>query len=56
MDTEYAGQVGYYDGRALGYEEHASLFDDGGPLRHAYRQGYEAGVGDYCREEIGEDE
>lgn len=37
---------GYYDGRANGNESCPDGLDDG--CRLAYRQGYDAGVMDYC--------
>lgn len=41
----YAYALGYYDGRLVGYEN--NVFEDDLD-RHSYKQGYDAGVTDYC--------
>lgn len=59
---------GYYDGRTFGNEESQNKSTDGlrlgrssshdgrdvDALRHAYRQGYDTGVTDYCEMDIEE--
>lgn len=44
-----AYSLGYYHGRAIGTDE-GSPYDPDDPLRQLYNDGYDAGVGDYCRE------
>ena len=53
MAELYAYARGYYDGRAEGSENCPFEMDD---ARAYYRQGYEAGVSDYCKENHPEDE
>jgi ribosome modulation factor len=53
MDEMYAYARGYYDGRENGVENCPFEAEN---LRLHYKQGYEAGVHDYCREAHPEDE
>jgi hypothetical protein len=47
----YAYALGYFHGRADG-ESRDCFADEADNLRHLYRRGYDAGVSDYCNEEI----
>ena len=52
-DSYYLFAIGYYDGRTKGISREDVSFDH----RYHYNAGYEAGVSDYCKEElVGEDE
>ena len=53
MDELYAFARGYYDGREIGSENCPFEVDN---IRSYYRQGYEVGVHDYCKENHPEDE
>lgn len=44
-EQAYAYALGYYDGRSKGTENNPYGNDR---LRHAYDEGYERGVADYC--------
>lgn len=48
MNVMEAYAIGYYDGRAKGYE--LNPYDQEMPERYWYNLGYEAGVSEYCRE------
>ena len=44
----YAYAMGYYYGRALGY--HDNQFSENSWLSRLFKEGYDAGVADYCSE------
>jgi hypothetical protein len=47
-DILYSYARGYFDGRLFGVERCPFEF---APLARSYRQGYDAGVADYCEQE-----
>ena len=52
----YAFARGYYDGRSIGVESNPYDGQSDPQFHSAYRDGYEWGVSDYCRENHPEDE
>jgi hypothetical protein len=47
----YAYALGYFYGRSEGYDPDP-FSESEGNCRYFYQQGYEAGVSDYCDEEV----
>ena len=56
MSEFYAYARGYYDGRTFGLEQNPWDSNSNPELYATYRDGYDRGVSDYCREEHPEDE
>lgn len=49
----YAYALGYFHGRAHG-QDRDCFANEADILRALYRKGYDAGVADYCGEDLGE--
>jgi hypothetical protein len=47
----YCYAIGYYDGRVFGNQRPLDEIEDG-DLRLRYREGYDAGVADFCEKEL----
>lgn len=47
--------IGYYEGRELGYKDYQFNGAETEQEYHMYKLGYDAGVADFCNEELGEE-